>query len=210
MQHPERLNACLLRQVHGTDVHERTYENANERLEGDAQWTSQDQLRLAIQTADCTPILVAASRPERGVHWVAALHCGWRSGLGGIIGRLKQNVSADSCEQLSLWFGPSIGRCCFQVGPEVVSQGQVTLRHLGLQAEDWWGKDPKQDGKFLVDLSAHYRHQFRALFPQVSLKFHESENKCTRCNVHEYFSYRAEGATGRLYGIISKQQSMKN
>ena len=71
-----------------------------------------------VQTADCVPILLAD--PKRRV--VAAVHAGWRGTLARIVakalGRMRSN-SARLPEDVTAAIGPAIGRCCYEVGPEV-------------------------------------------------------------------------------------------
>ena len=82
--------------------------------EADAAFTTQPGVVLAIQTADCLPILVCS---EDGSE-VAAIHAGWRGLAGGVvescIGRLRT-----SPEKLLLWLGPAIGPDSYEVGDEV-------------------------------------------------------------------------------------------
>jgi YfiH family protein len=73
---------------------------------------------IAIQTADCVPILIADRRS--GV--VAAAHAGWR-GLAAGVPRVAVDALAREFgsrpEDLVAAAGPSIGACCYEVGSEV-------------------------------------------------------------------------------------------
>lgn len=103
-----------LRQVHGDRSWRMTEEVCDGEPEADAAFTTQPGVVLAIQTADCLPILVCS---EDGSE-VAAIHAGWRGLAGGVvescIGRLRT-----SPEKLLVWLGPAIGPDSYEVGDEV-------------------------------------------------------------------------------------------
>jgi polyphenol oxidase len=72
----------------------------------------------AVQVADCVPLLLADR--ARGV--VAAVHVGWR-GLAARGPRAALDALAQSFdtrpEDVVAALGPSIGACCYEVGPDV-------------------------------------------------------------------------------------------
>jgi YfiH family protein len=75
-------------------------------------------IAIAIQTADCVPLLIADRRSGA----VAAAHAGWR----GIAARVPQKAVAALREHfgshpadLIAAIGPSIGACCYEVGVDV-------------------------------------------------------------------------------------------
>ena len=78
-------------------------------------------LLLAVQTADCIPVLVAD--PKRRV--VAAFHAGWRGTVKRIVesgvGRMRLEYGSRP-EDLIAAIGPGIGACCYAVGEEVLSE----------------------------------------------------------------------------------------
>ena len=89
--------------------------------EGDALITGDPALFVSVRTADCVPILLAD--PEH--HTVAAVHSGWRGTAAAIVRRAIEAMAlqfASDPSHLVAAIGPSIGPCCYEVGPEVVSQ----------------------------------------------------------------------------------------
>ena len=88
--------------------------------EGDGLLTSASGVLLEIRTADCVPVLLVDPRTRL----VAAVHAGWRGVVSEIIpaavGRLREQGSVP--ENLEAAIGPSIGECCFEVGPEVSAE----------------------------------------------------------------------------------------
>src|SRR5262249_22309222 len=58
---------------------------------------------------DCLPVAL------RGPDGLAMLHCGWRPLAAGIVADAAETVGATEAV-----IGPGIGRCCYEVGPEVL------------------------------------------------------------------------------------------
>src|SRR5580658_8570156 len=91
--------------------------------EGDALISDRPGIIIGIRTADCVPVLLA-DPPNRGI---AAVHAGWRGTAAQIV---RETVAATAAkwqtrpQDLRAAIGPSIGSCCYEVGPEVA-------RHFG-------------------------------------------------------------------------------
>ena len=111
-----------VRQVHGADVLVR---RAGERDDGDAKDTAADiivtddsSVALAIQTADCVPILIV----DRRTGAVAAAHAGWRGLAAGVpriaVDTLVRELGSRPADLIAA-AGPSIGACCYEVGSDV-------------------------------------------------------------------------------------------
>ena len=99
--------------------------------EADAQITTRPGIALAVQVADCLPVLLA----DRQGRVIGAAHAGWRSLAGGIlqatVQKMRQKVpDAD----IVAWLGPSIGPAVFEVGDEVraafIAAAQDMATHL--------------------------------------------------------------------------------
>jgi YfiH family protein len=106
-----------VRQIHSATVH-RINAATPEPLAGDGLITNVPALLLAIKTADCVPVLVADVK--RRV--VGAFHAGWRGTVARIVekgvGEMRRQFDSVP-RDLRAAIGPSIRRCCYQVGPEV-------------------------------------------------------------------------------------------
>ena len=187
---------ATLSQVHSNRVHI-IEDNPGEgnRLQGDALATRMENTALAVQTADCLPILLAD--PVRRA--VAAVHSGWRGTLERVLLQtiLEMERAFDSSpSDLIVAVGSGIRACCFEVGPEVADlfEKDYTGCKLVHPAEG-------RPGKFFLDLS-------KALEVQMDLAGIRVENRydlgaCTRCGADKFFSYRAEGpAAGRMMAVI--------
>jgi polyphenol oxidase len=110
------------RQVHaaGVLIHENVPDGLMVAPDADGHLTGRPGVLLAVSTADCVPILMAAPAARA----VALLHAGWRGVAAGILERgialLREHHGAAAGE-LHVHFGPAICGECYEVGPEVVA-----------------------------------------------------------------------------------------
>ena len=207
-----------LRQVHGDLIH-RIDAVPAEGLQGDALLTRTAGVALAVQVADCVPIILA----DRRRHAVAAVHAGWRGTLARIaekaLGRMKMEFDTRPQDVIAA-LGPAIGGCCYEVGPEVA---QVFAAQFD-RAANWFegpfdrlagGDDPAPFPWLSMTPPGH-----EAPAPRVRLDLRAanrwqlenagvpSENiavspLCTACRTDLLFSHRREqGRTGRMMAVI--------
>ena len=96
---------------------------------------------IAIQTADCVPLLVA----DRRTGAVAAAHAGWRGLAARVpevaVQRLSQEFGGRP-NDLFVAIGPSIGACCYEVGGDVRACFE-TAGFSGLRLERWFVSEPR-------------------------------------------------------------------
>ena len=130
-----RDDCAVTKQVHGNEV--RVVTGADKHVcgsktpyEADGLVTTERGLPIFCFVADCVPALLCDA--EHGV--IAAVHCGWRSSVADILGVTVEKMCALGAEPESICaaMGASIGRCCFEVGPEVP---EAMRRSLGPDAE---------------------------------------------------------------------------
>jgi len=172
-----------LRQVHGTRiVHLADWQPD---IEADAAWTDRPGEVVAIQTADCLPILLA----DRDAAWVAGIHGGWRSLAGGIIGETLAALPVAG-GKLVAWIGPGICGRCYQVGSEV----RETFRAIDPALLEAF--EPDGD-RWLADLKWIAAKQLRDAGATVF-----DCQRCTFEDEEDFFSFRLEGETGRMASLI--------
>ena len=154
--------------------------------EADGLLAQQPGHLLGVRTADCLPVLFV-DRAKRGV---AAVHAGWRGTLKSITRRAVERMTAEFGSEeadIEAAIGPSIGRCCFEVGPEVANRFDEAFVH---------GGDPPH-----VDLIDATRCQLSeaGINPaKVSVA-----RACTRCLARDYFSHRRSGGgAGRMLAFV--------
>lgn len=103
---------ALVRQVHGRDV-ARLDAPATTPPDADAVITDVVGLPVAVQTADCVPILLADLVGGQ----VAAVHAGWRGVVADVVGEALAALAAPGPVQA--WVGPAICPGCYEVSAEV-------------------------------------------------------------------------------------------
>ena len=218
-----RMPLAALRQIHSDVVHVVSTlpgePPAGDAPVGDAMTTRQPGLLVSVQTADCVPILLA----DTARRVVAAVHAGWRGTLARVatktLGRMRLEFGTRP-EDVAAALGPSIGRCCYEVGPEVAQA--FAAQFAG--AADWFdgpfarlaeGEEPNplpwltmmppghqpEPERVKLDLRAANRSQL--VDAGVSPRRIAVSALCTACRTDLLFSYRREGAgTGRLMAVI--------
>jgi polyphenol oxidase len=116
-------DVARVRQVHGAAVLVRRAgaPAGAERPAADIIASNDPREALAIQTADCVPLLIA----DRRTGVVAAAHAGWRGLAAGVprvaVEALVREFGSRPANLVAA-AGPSIGACCYEVGAEVRQQ----------------------------------------------------------------------------------------
>ena len=188
------LRVVTMRQVHGDRILEVRDKKLKEAGEADGMITEEPGLFLGVLTADCVPVLFSV----RGKKLAAVVHAGWRGTLAGIapkmVRALKEDHGVDPAS-IEAALGPSIGPCCYEVGPEVVAsmvQRWGSLAELSLQVKN---------GKSFLDLRAmNVSLLENAGVPPLQIF---KVGPCTSCAKGDFFSYRREKTeTGRQMSFI--------
>jgi YfiH family protein len=189
--------AISLKQRHGNQIHWISEHDSAEVFEGDGLITGVSGRLLIVQTADCLPLLLVDPRRKLA----GTLHVGWRGTLANITGTaIRQMLERGSAvNDLIVAFGPSIGSCCYEVGPEVLAAFQSKFA----EADSFFVARPDRERKFLDLRKANYAQATRlGLNPNQILW----NAYCTQCDSDMFFSYRREGArTGRMFALIGIQ-----
>ena len=100
--------------------------------EGDALLEDRPGAVIAVKTADCLPVLLVDERHRA----VAAVHAGWRGTVAriavGAVEAMRRRFGSEA-RDLHAAIGPGIGKCCYEVGPEVAAQfGGQGRAHISL------------------------------------------------------------------------------
>jgi len=216
-----QMRVVALRQIHSDIIHRVDSDHSRpdaEPRQGDALITREPGVLLVVQTADCIPILLADTKRRA----IAAIHAGWR-GTGRRIaakalGRMQMEFGTRP-EDIIAAFGPGIGQCCYEVGPDVVKEFNAQFP----QAREWFegpfdalasGEDPNPlpwltmrppghpapAARLHLDLIAANRAILAAAgVPAASIS---SSGFCTSCRTGLFFSFRRERTTGRMMAGI--------
>lgn len=164
--------------------------------EGDGIVTDDRSLALMLLAADCAAVLLEDH--ERGV--IAAAHAGWRGAAGGIAAvTVQRMVESFGCRPTDLRavIGPAIGRCCYEVGPEVVAAVDRATPGGAAAVVEWQGH-----GKARLDLAGVSVAQL--LGAGLAPDRVTNAALCTACHVDRFYSHRRTGEpTGRNGAAIA-------
>ena len=189
-----RLRALLpsdplwLEQVHGTRVADADRETAP--APADAAVTRAPGRVLAIMTADCLPVVIAAP----GVGVLAVAHAGWRGLAAGVLENAVAAMAVAPGTDLRAWIGPAIGPAAFEVGDEVRAAFARTAEPPADGFAPTGGRDAAGVPKWLANLPALAEQRLRAAGVAVVVR----SNLCTVAGNDRFYSYRKEGVTGRF------------
>ncbi len=206
-----------LRQIH-SDIIRCIDAVPEEPLSGDGLITATPGLLLAIQTADCLPVILVDTRR----HVVGVFHAGWRGTVSRIVekgvGEMHRCYGTNP-RDLKAAIGPGIQGCCYEVGEEVRIKFESQFEYGASLFREVKDSDPVREKypllfltarapghselpkKIFLDLAEASRQQLLAVgVPKKSI---ETSALCTNCHPELLFSYRAErGKTGRMMGAV--------
>ncbi|MDP9055099.1 MAG: peptidoglycan editing factor PgeF [Acidobacteriota bacterium] len=178
----------ILKQIHSAIVLNAGADTAaNGAQEGDALSSDRAGVLVGVKTADCVPILLA----EPSIPLVIAVHAGWRGTAENIVSAAVNELVASwriRPENVRAAIGPSIGVCCYEVGPEVA-------RHFGA----WNPELAGAGGPVRLDLPAINRQQLE----ETGVENIWTSGECTFCNADKFFSWRRDRErAGRMVSFI--------
>jgi len=206
-----------LRQIHSDLIHRvdsmRVDRMPQQLLAGDGMVTDTPGLLLAVQTADCLPIIVA----DRKRRAVGVFHAGWRGTVKRIVekgvGEMRKHFGSDP-RDLVVAIGPGVQGCCYEVGEEVRTRFEAQFAYAGSLFREVKESDPVREKypllfltarapghsewpvKLFLDLVEANRRQL--LDAGVLAKNIDAMGPCTACHTELLFSFRGEkGVTGR-------------
>jgi len=168
-------------QVHGNRVVV-IEEVTDEDPTADALVTGIPGVSLAVQVADCIPLLLHSAES------VAAVHVGRKGLVNGVALAALEAMRDVGSSEITAIIGPSICGSCYEVSQEIHDE-VVTLHPVAAS------RTPR--GTPALDLPA----ALRAVLESQSISIID-ESHCTLEN-DDLYSYRRDGVTGRQAGIIS-------
>jgi hypothetical protein len=215
-----RTPLITLRQIHSSVLVHSVAGDADRQSpwKADGLMTEEPGLVLAVQTADCIPVLVA----DRKRRVVAAFHAGWRGTVKRIVetgvGRMRLEFGCLP-EDLTAAIGPGAAACCYAVGEEVRSSFESQFTYADALFSEVDSTDAvrtKYPMLFLtqrapghsplgpdlhVDLVEANRRQL--LDAGLKLRAIHATGGCTLCDRELFFSHRgSQGHAGRMMSVI--------
>jgi len=205
-----------LKQIHSAIIHH-VERRPEQPRRGDGLITRTPGILLAVQVADCLPVLLADA--EHGA--VGIFHAGWRGTLQRIVekgvGEMRRRFGS-APERLQAAIGPGIGACCYEVGEEVKREFESQFayaRELFTEAFDSRSLEARYPLLFMNQRAPG--HGDPAVKPHLDLAKANllqlrdagvpEENVfqlglCTSCRTDLFFSYRKERVTGRMLAVV--------
>jgi YfiH family protein len=139
-------------------------------------------INLAVQVADCMPLLLSSEEA------VAAVHVGRKGLVNGVALRTLELMRDMGATSISAIIGPAICGKCYEVSEDIFND--VVELHPLASAR-------RGDGSFALDLPRALTAILEGEGVSVS-----QEGNCT-VEDSQLFSYRRDGVTGRQVGVIS-------
>ncbi len=177
-----------LRQVHGKTVV--VNPAAGIIPEADASITRTAGVVCAVLTADCLPVLFTSADGAE----LAAVHAGWRGLASGVLEATVDEMSTAPANILA-WLGPAISQPAFEVGGEV--------------REEFLARDSSADQHFVTNDRGRWQADLYGL-ARMRLKGLGIGHICggQHCSFSEserFFSYRRDGACGRMASFVFRR-----
>lgn len=162
-------------------------------VEADAMITNAPGVAIGVETADCVPILLF----DPATPAVAAVHAGWRSTVKKIVQkavvRMRKEFGSDPPTMIAA-IGPAIGPECYEVDEPVMASVRNTFSFwkdiATSRGNDRWNLDLVRANKRELVQTGLVEHNIHSL------------GTCTSCRKDLFYSFRAEGKTGRMLSVI--------
>ena len=172
-----------VRQVHGGRVVH--VDAAGGAGDADALVTTGAAVSLVVLVADCAPIALVAGEA------VAAVHCGWRGLMGGVIDAAVQAIGERGGSPVRAVVGPCISTAHYEFGVEELEK--VTYR-IGPVV-----RSRTEEGTPALDLRAGVA----AALAGAGVVDRTDVDVCTYESA-DHFSHRRDGVTGRQALILTR------
>jgi purine-nucleoside/S-methyl-5'-thioadenosine phosphorylase / adenosine deaminase len=172
-----------LRQVHGARVVE--VDTPGSGGDGDALVTTGAAVALVVLAADCAPIALVAGDA------VAAVHCGWRGLLAGVVEAAADAVRSRGRDAVRAVVGPCISPAYYEFGADELDR---VTRRLGPAV-----RARTETGAPALDL----RSGVHAALAAAGVVDRADVDVCTFASA-DHFSHRRDGVTGRQALIVAR------
>tara|TARA_B100000029_G_scaffold97230_1_gene87534 strand:+ start:1119 stop:1820 length:702 start_codon:yes stop_codon:yes gene_type:complete len=146
--------------------------------EYDSLVTKKYGIIIAIQVADCVPIYI--THKESGV--IGLIHAGWRGSNLGITKDTINLIEKDfhvSPTDITIFVGPSIRSCCYEIGKEVAEK--FTEENIILRGKNNYYLDLININVEQLIIAGIQNHNIRI------------DKRCTMCSNNFLHSFRRDG-----------------
>lgn len=186
---------ATVNQVHGENIIRVDEMNVREvrTARADAMITRVPGIAIGVETADCVPVLLYDPVTQA----VAAVHAGWRSTVKKIVqktvNRMHEEFGTESSRLIAA-IGPAIGPECYEVDEPVM--GRVR------EAFSFWREVSAPRGTDRWGLDLVKANKLELMQIGLDEKNIHATGMCTACGKDNFYSFRAEGKTGRMLSVI--------
>ncbi len=204
------------RQIHSDVIHVIAGPEPGQLI-GDGLITALPGLAIAIQTADCLPVLLVDAKNRV----VGAFHAGWRGTVQRIVEKgagIMRHQFGSRPQDIYAAIGPGIQKCCYEVGEELRNEfesqfayGRELFREVRKSEPVrekypllFLNRRPPGHGDLCIKLHLDLREANRRqlLAAGIPEKHITALPDCTACDTTTFFSHRAEkGHTGRMMAV---------
>lgn len=156
----------------------------------DALMTNKKNIPLMVMVADCSPLLFYDNKQEV----IAVAHAGRAGAFKNIVTNVLKSFIENfqsNKDDISVVIGASIGSCCYEVGEEIYEEAKNRNLEYAIH---------QKNKSYYLDVNLILRTQLLSF--GLKNENIEINNECTCCHNKKYFSYRADGTTGRFCGLI--------
>ena len=180
-----------LNQVHGVNVvlAEAVLSSDWSIREADGVVTARSEMPCAVMVADCLPVLFCTEDGSR----VGAAHAGWRGLASGVLERTVEAMATNPA-RIIVWLGPAIGADAFEVGANVFDAFSSSPAECVSAFRPIAGRPDK----YHADICALARQRLH----RAGVHDIYGGQFCTVNDPKRFFSYRRDGKTGRMAGLI--------
>lgn len=163
---------------------------------GDFLITQDINVGIGVLTADCLPIIIHDSTHDA----IGIIHAGWRGSVQGIAIKALQAMNNSFYTQINdvtIYFGPCIGSCCYTIGSEVIQALDTNAKHV-LET---------RNNNIYFNLKAYNEYLLlQCGIPQTA--FNSTYSNCTYCN-ESYNSYRRNATQYRQLTVACLKNHLK-
>ena len=205
-----------VRQIHSDLIHY-VDRAPDKQLVGDGLITDTPELLIAVQAADCLPVIVVDRRRRAA----GVFHAGWHGTVKRIVekgvGEMRKHFGSAPRDMMAA-IGPGIQSCCYEVGAEVRTEFESQFAYASSLFREVKESDPVREKypllfltarapghselpvKIFLDLAEANRRQL--IDAGLAEQNIDASAPCTSCNREMLFSFRGDkGVTGRQMGI---------
>lgn len=158
----------------------------------DAVVTDEAGVLLTTVHADCLPVYFY----DRENKAAGLVHAGWRGTVKSIAVKTLEkmaDVYGSRTENVYVYIGPGISKCCFETGAEVYEIFSSEFDFAGEYAKKREKTGESGEIKYYIDLKGINKRLLEdAGVPESNI---ETSALCTCCDEEKFCSYRREGGT---------------